>query len=128
VSLLTILRSGVKTINKVTRKGGLQGVVMYARKTGNGTYGPTFAAAVPLHALVEYKSVQVKTPSGTIAVTRAVLTLLDVAEIFVATSGQGIGDDDVFTLPDGTTGPILDLGGFLDAGTGHPIETEVMLG
>ena len=35
---------------------------------------------------------------------------------------------DKIVLPDGTTGPILDMSGFIDAGTGHPIATEVFLG
>jgi len=53
---------------------------------------------------------------------------LDIAALVAATNGAGIDDHDVIVLPDGTTGPILDMSGFIDAGTGHPIATEVFLG
>jgi hypothetical protein len=128
VSILNALRAGVKTANKVTRNGKMQAVVMYSRETGQDAYGPTFAAAVPLHALVDFKAKQVRTASGELTATRAVLTLLDTAEIIAATGGNGIGNNDVFVLPDGDTGPTLDISGFVDAGTGHPVATEVMMG
>lgn len=126
MGLLNIVRLIPKIANKVTRD--LQPVVMYARKTSNGAYGPVFAAAIPLHAIVDYKTTQVRTKDGTLTATRSVLTLLDINEVVAATSGLGIDNDDVFTLPDGDTGPILDIDGFVDAGTGHPIATTVMLG
>jgi len=128
MALIDALRSGVATANKVTRNGRMQAVVMYQRKVSNGGYGPAYAAAVPLHAIVDFKRAQVRTADGTLTATRSILTLLDVAEVSAATAGQGIGNDDIFTLPDGDTGPILDLGGFVDPGTGHPLATDVMLG
>ncbi|MES2360044.1 MAG: hypothetical protein V4529_17015 [Gemmatimonadota bacterium] len=126
MSLLDVLRGGVAIANKVTRP--LQATVMYQRKTTADGYGPTLAAAVPLHASVDYKKVQVRTQDGTLSTTRSIVTLLDIAEVVAATAGLGIGTEDRFTMPDGSSGPILDLGGFIDAGTGHPIATEVMLG
>lgn len=126
MSLLDTLRGGVKLANKITRP--LQATVMYARKTSGGGYGPVYANAVPLHAIVDFKAVQVRTQDGTLTATRAVITLLDINEVVAATAGNGIGNDDIFTLPDGDTGPILDIAGFIDAGTGHPIATEIMMG
>ncbi len=127
MSLLDVLRSGVAIADKITKP--LQSPsVMFARMTGRDGYGPTYAAPVALHAIVDYKAVQVRTKDGVLSVTRATITLLDIAEIVAATGGDGIGNDDVFTLPDGDTGPTLDIGGFVDAGTGHPIATTVMLG
>lgn len=126
MSILTALRSGVAIANKVTKP--LQSVVMYARKTSDGGFGPVYAAAVPLHAIVDYKTAQVRMKDGTLTATRSVVTLLDINEVVAATAGLGIDNDDIFTLPDGDTGPILDISGFVDAGTGHPIATEVLLG
>ncbi len=62
------------------------------------------------------------------SVSRASVLFLDIAALVTATGGAGIDDNDIITLPDGTTGPILNLAGFTDAGTGHPVATEVFLG
>lgn len=126
MSLLDVLRKGVKIADRVTRP--LQATVQYQRAIGNSGYGPTHAAPVPLRAIVDYKAVQTRTVEGTLTVSRAVIMLLDIDAVVAATSGEGIGNDDIFTLPDGDTGPILDIAGFIDAGTGHPIATEIMLG
>lgn len=126
MGLLDVLRKGVQTLDSVTKD--LQATVTYRRKTGNDGYGPIHGSPVSLRAIVDYKSVQVRTTDGTLTVSRAVITLLNITEIEAATAGQGIDNDDIFILPDGDTGPILDIGGFIDRGTGHPIATEVMLG
>lgn len=126
MSLLDVLRTGVKIADKVTKP--LQATVMYAREGVDNSYGPTYLTAVPLHAIVDYKAVQVRTKGGVLTATRATITLLNIDEVVAATAGLGIGNNDIFTLPDGDTGPILDIGGFVDPGTGHPIATTVMLG
>lgn len=123
---VAILRLAVKIANNTTR--AWQPLVSYARKTSVAGYGPVLAAPVSLHAIIDFRSSQVKMPDGTLRTTKATVTLLDVNEVIAATSGQGITIDDVFTLPSGDTGPILSLDGFVDAGTGHPLATEVMLG
>lgn len=126
MSLLDVVRSGVAIANKVTKP--VQATVMYERGTP-GDYGViTYTSPVPLHAIVDFVARQVRTRSGVLTVTRATITLLDIAEVVAATGGAGIGNDDKFTLPDGDTGPTLDIGGFVDAGTTHPIATTVMLG
>lgn len=126
MSLLDAIRGGVRILDKVTKP--LQGTVMYARQTGESGYGPTFAAAVPLRAIIDYRAVQVRTREGELSATRATITLLDIPAIVAATGGAGIGNNDVFTLPDGDSGPTLDLSGFVDAGTGTPVATTVMMG
>ena len=126
MSLLDALRAGVKVADQVTKP--LQVVVTYAREIGQDSYGPIFATPVPLHAIVDYRAAMVRTKSGELTATRATITLLDIAEVVAATGGAGIGNNDVFTLPDGDSGPTLDLSGFIDAGTGHPIATTVMQG
>lgn len=137
MSLLDVLRSGVEIANQVTHD--LQAVVRYRRSLGKTEYGEEdFALPVLLHAIVDWKRSQLRTTSGELTVSRISITLLDIAEVVAATQGEGIGDDDEFTMADGTTdpdpyvggstGPILDLSGFIDAGTNHPIATEVFLG
>lgn len=127
MSLLDDVREAVEVVNQETRD--LQPTVTYERMTGvSDTGAKTYAAAVQLHAVVSYVSKMVRTPQGILTVSRATITLLDIAEVVAATAGLGIGNDDRFTLPDGDTGPTLDLSGFVDAGTGHPVATKVMLG
>lgn len=127
MSLLDVLRSGVAIADSVTKP--LQCIVQYERAMGNDGYGgATFAPAVPMHAICDWRQQQLRTGQGELSVSRVSVMFLDVKEVATATSGEGIGDDDKITLPDGTTGPILDMAGFIDAGTGQPLATEVFLG
>jgi len=127
MGLLGVIRSGVKVADKVTKD--LQPSVSYERFTGQDGFGDkTYAAAVDLKAIVDWKQTQVRTTTGLLTVSRAAVTFLDIDALVAATGGAGIGDDDKITLPDGTTGPILDMAGFIDAVTGIPVATEVFLG
>jgi RNase P/RNase MRP subunit POP5 len=84
--------------------------------------------ATPLQAIVDWKQRQLRTQEGILSVSRASVAFLNVQALSTATNGEGVNDEDIIVLPDGTTGPILDMGGFIDAGTGHPVATEVYLG
>lgn len=127
MGLLKIVRNAVKTADKVTKD--LQATVSYSRYLSSDDYGAkTFAAAVSLRAIVDWKQKQLRTTAGVLSVSRASVMFLDITAVVLATSGEGIDDNDLIVLPDGTTGPILDMAGFIDAGTGHPIATEVFLG
>ena len=127
MSLLDVVRSAVSIANSVTKP--LQASVQYKRYVSTSEYGVvTYAAVVTLKAIVDWKQKQVRTQLGQLAISRSVVTFIDIKALVSATSGLGVGDQDVITLPDGTTGPILDMSGFIDAGTGHPVATEVFLG
>lgn len=127
MSVLDAIRAGIKVADGVTKP--LQATVTYERAlTGDGFGDFTFAAPVPLRAIVDFGRKQVRTQQGVLTVTRATVDLLDVAAVVAATNGEGIGNNDKFTLPDGDGGIILDISGFIDAGTGHPVATTVMLG
>lgn len=127
MGLLGILRSGVKIADGITKD--LQASVSFERCMGSDGYGTiTFAAAVPLRAIVDWTQKPVRTAQGIMTTTRATVTLLDVAALSAVTGGLGVQDEDRITLPDGSTGPILDIGGFIDRVTGEPVATEVMLG
>jgi hypothetical protein len=60
--------------------------------------------------------------------SRCTITLLEINEVIAATGGRGVSVDDKFILPNGETGSTLDITGFVDPGTGHPIATTVMFG
>lgn len=128
MSLLDAVRAGIKVADKVTKP--LQATVTYERETTDATGygGRTYDSPILLRAIVDFGRKQVRTKEGILTVTRATIDLLDVAAIVAATGGLGIGNNDRFTLPDGDTGPILDISGFVDAGTGQPVATTVMIG
>ena len=129
MSLLTILRSGVKVIDKIVKP--LEGDVTFQKCVlMNDAYKtPTFPyAAIVLKAIVEWKEVQVPSGSGLIDATRPTILFLDYAALMTATLGEGIKEEDNLILQDGTTGPVQVINGFLDAGTGKTIYTEVILG
>jgi len=127
MSLLDVVRAAVDVANVVTKP--LQALVTFQRYTGEDAYGTrTFSTAVQLRAIVDWKQKQVRQQSGILSVTRASVMFIDIDALSAATGGEGVDDNDLIVLPDGTTGPILDMSGFIDAGTGHPIATEVFLG
>jgi len=125
MSLLDVLRSGIKTADKVTKP--LQSTVTFKRGTTNNGYGIDEATGVPLRAIVDWKSGQVRV-DGVVRDYSVEITLLDISALVTATSGLGVQSNDVFILQDGSTQPIVSTGGFVDAGTGHPIATTVRLG
>jgi len=127
MSILDALRAGIKVANTVTKP--VQATVSFSRYLSSDAYGTkTYAAAVLLRAVVDWRQKQLRTPDGVLSVSRASVMFLDAAALVVATGGQGVDDEDVIVLPDGTTGPILDMSGFIDAGTKQPLATEVFLG
>jgi hypothetical protein len=129
MSLINALRTGIKVADKVLKSGGMEAEVQFSHYVSSNGYGDkTFLSAVPLRAVVDWKQRQLRTTGGVLSVSRASVMFLDVAALLTATNGEGVNDEDIITLPDGTTGPILDMGGYIDGGTGHPVATEVFLG
>jgi hypothetical protein len=127
MSLLDVLRSGVAIVDKVTRP--LQATVSYEQCTSVDASGTkAYASAVPLKAVVDWKQRQVRSMSGVLSVSPASVMFLDILALVVATGGDGVDDKDRITLPDGQTLAILNMGGFIDAGTGKPVATEIFLG
>lgn len=127
MSLLDVLRTGVAIANSVTKD--IQATVSYKRMTSKDYMGkPSYGTPVSLRAIVEQKQQQIRTGTGVLNVARSSVLFLDINALMTATSGNGIDDEDVITLPDGTTGPILAYDGFVDAGTGKLLATQVYLG
>jgi hypothetical protein len=127
MSLLDILRGGVEIANQQTKS--LQAKVKFEKYVSSGGSGEAiYKSAVYLDAIVEWKQKQVRTMGGTLDVSRASVLFIDIAQLLKATNKEGVDDNDRITLPGGETGPILDMSGFIDAGTKIPIATEVFLG
>lgn len=129
MALSDVIKSGVAIANSVTKGGKLQCDITLRHAgapdgEGTITYGPP----VPLTALVDWTQHSLRTAEGQLSVSRAQVSFLDVPALSAATNGEGLGDDDIITLPDGTTGPILDMKGLISGDTGQPFMTEAFLG
>ena len=119
MGFLDIVRGGVELANSLT--ADLQANVTHKAWVSTGGSGvKVYAEPVVRPALVDWKQKQVRTASGVLTVCRASVTFLDPAVV--------VDEKDIIILPDGTTGPILDMAGFIDRITGTPILTEVYLG
>src|SRR6267142_1415595 len=111
-----ILQDAVGIANSVTQDLGLQTTVTheaFVSQAGDGTV--TFAAAVTRPALVVKKQRMVRTSSGEMTQSQASVTFLD--------PSVSVDTKDRITLPDGTTGPILNTEGYIDS-SNQPILTE----
>lgn len=95
--------------------------VQWQHCTGSdGAGADTFAAPVTVNALVNRGKRQAYTASGALAEVIATLTFVDP---LTAVDGR-----DIFTLPDGTTAPIVTVGGFEDPKTQAAFVTKVQIG
>ena len=127
MSLLDVLRSGVAIADGILKP--LECDVSVERYGGTDGYGSDYwLPAVSMKAICDWKQTQTVTATGSLSLARVVVTFLDIKEMVAKTNGEGISDQDKITLPDGTTGPILNMAGFIDAGTGKPLATDVFLG
>ncbi len=118
MGLESLVASGVALANSLT--SDLQHDVVHEAYEGPNDQGaPTYGSAVQRPALVEHRQRQVRGDEGNVVMARAKVSFLHPVRI---------GPLDRITLPDGTTGPILDIEGMVNGSTGAPYMLEVWLG
>lgn len=122
MALIDIVRSGVALANKITSDGKLQSDVTWEAANGlpDGAGAQELLEAVTIKAIVIKEQKLVRTASGELVQSTARLTILDPSIV--------VSLYDKFTLADGSTGPILNTGGFIDGGTSAPLLTDIYLG
>lgn len=131
MGLGSILRSAVATAHRVTHgSDGVQTAVTFEAWTGLDGYGkPTFAVAKTLTAVVERQQRLIRTNTGQDLMSRMRVLVLDPPKAHGATGRtEPIDPRDRLTLPDGTTGLILDVDGVIDPTTERPFAYEVWVG
>jgi hypothetical protein len=129
MALDSLLRKGVALANRVT--ASLQVEVSHSAWIGSDSYDkPAFALPVPYDAIVERGKKAVRTTTGEEIVPRYVITFLrPIERNGTAGRDEPIDPRDLLTLPDGTSGKILQLpDGVLDPATNAPYATVVALG
>lgn len=128
MSLDAIVRAGLATAKKIT--ADLQVDVTHAAWTGVDGYAlPTFASAITRKAIVERRQRIIRTTSGETVMSRATVLFLEpIKKNGASGRTEPIDPRDVITLPDGTTGPIVDVNGLMDPTTDRPYYAEVFIG
>jgi len=123
------VRSAVALANQVT--ASLQVSVSHAPWTGPGTDGTgSWGTATARQAIVDDSYRQHKLPTGEVLSCAAKITIVGpIAPNGATGRREPIDPRDVFTLPNGHTGPVLDTpSGPLDPTTGRPYFAMVVLG
>ena len=118
MSLLTALRAGIAAANTITKP--LQVTVTVEPFLGMDGGDRTYGSKVQFPAIIEVAQGSTRTSSGDVVAFRTSVLFLDPFII--------ISTDDLITLPDGTTGPILAIDGFADAETNARMLSQVRLG
>lgn len=124
-----IIRNGVATADRLTKS--LQPRVKLRRwQSGGGYEGEKFAAPIYVRAIVNMELRDHHTGSGQVIATRAHIMVLE----RIGREGnvgriEPVDRRDEITLPDGSTGPIVEVGGpGIDPDTNLPYLVEIWIG
>ncbi len=134
MGLETTLRKGVAIADKLTKS--LQVEVTHKRWTGTDDDGEdVLDIGISLKAIVEFKTKFLRRTGGQQyntaeeSIQRATITIIGPVTDFVAEGRTNpIDVRDQFILPDGSSGPILNVEGVVDPSTGSPYSYEISLG
>lgn len=127
MSLDSIIRNGVKTINKTTKS--LQPVVQISAWIGSTYKGAdSYASPIEVQALVIQKQELRRTASGEMVMTKAYVAFIQPVPPNGAVGRvEPIDPRDKIVLPDGTTGRIVNTDGLIDPAISRPYLSEVWL-
>ena len=128
MSLAEIVRSGVAMAREVS--DSLLVEVKHQAWIGLTSFGaPNYADPVTRRAVVEMKQRRVQMENGEVAVSRTQVTFIEpLPANGAANRREPLDLRDVITLPDGTSGPILDISGVFDPETNAPYMLQIFLG
>jgi hypothetical protein len=126
----TLIRNGVALAKSMT--SSLQVTVTVNHWRGQDSYGRPTIVTQTYQALVERNARNIKMRDGQEVTAKSYILFLEPIAATTPLTGQTrenpIDERDQIILPDGQTGPILAVNGFMDGGTGAPYYTEVYLG
>jgi hypothetical protein len=130
VSLADTIAQGIGVLDDIIVAEEITAGITLEAWTGQNLDGdPTYAAAVPIEALVELRADLKKNDEGTEILSKTKLTITrPIAANGAAGRREPIDPLDKITLPDGTTGPVITTEGLVDGTTDAPYMLEVWLG
>jgi len=128
MNLADILRNSIALANTIT--SDLQTTVAHSAWIGQDRNGkPLYDTAVNRAAIVEYKTELRRIPSGEEIAQTATITIVGpIDDNGAADRREPVDPRDKFVLPNGFSGPILDVSGVIDPSTGRPYTITVTLG
>jgi hypothetical protein len=128
MGLADTIRNAIATANAIT--SDLQVTVRHRAWTGTDAYSkPVYATAIHRPAIVDFRQRLRRDLNGQEVVQVASVMFLEPILPNGATGRrEPVDPRDELTLPNGYTGPIIDVGGFVDAGTDAPFLIEIGLG
>lgn len=128
MGLDSLVRAIVATANHVTST--LQcNVTFYAWISDGDNSEPTYASPITLRAVVDLRQRRITSSTGEDIIQKARITFVGPVEPNGASNRrEPIDPRDKIVLPNGYTGPILNVLGPVDPSTGDPYAPEVILG
>ena len=128
MGLDTIIRNGIALADSLT--ASLQVAIDHYAWISNGTYAEaTYATVVSRQAIVEFKQRLYRLASGQEVLQRAsIMFIRPIAANGASGRREPIDPRDKIVLPNGYTGPILDVIGIVDPNTDAPYILKVVLG
>jgi hypothetical protein len=131
MSFANLIRGAVKTAHKITSQGELQETITLKRWVSENSGGVrTYAADLPVSAIVDHKSRAFRTKDGIDRTSTAQVVLLDPIETLTVTGRkEPVDERDQVVLADGTVGVVMGVdGGVVDPATGYGYVTMIYLG
>lgn len=130
MSILSAVQAGIAIADKITKP--LQGQISIQPWIGqDGVGGHSYGTTKLVNAAIDTTRKRVF-GQGQEVVIMASLTIMEAIADTVATPPHvrvnPIDPRDIITLPDGTTGPTILAGGYMDPSTSRPVSNDVMLG
>lgn len=129
LALDKIVRDAVALADSITKS--LQPTVAHSAWTGQDVFGTaTYATAVNRDAIVEYKiRDKLQSSTGKVIQSQALITIIGPITANGASGRvEPIDSRDKIVLPDGTTGPIIDVEGIVDPITNKPYMYQIWIG
>lgn len=128
----TLVSDLIGLADTLTQDFGLQVYVSHAPWYGDGTTyrEPLHRPIIPRLALVDFTQKLRRSSTGEEILQKASVTFLrPISPDGAENRREPIDPRDIITLPNGYTGPILDIaGGLIDPATNWPYMVEVILG
>lgn len=117
---MSVVSRAVALANRTTRKLKMQSSVTLKTFRGDSGKGDDAFTSATHQAIVDRKQRRVVTFDGTEKQSSASVTFLDPAVV--------VGEFDMIILADGSGGPVIAVGGFVDGETDRQALTEAFLG
>ncbi len=128
MSLRTLVVKMIAVADNITKP--FQPTITLYRYQSQSQYGAeSYASPLTLEAIVDQTITEHRTKAGKVLPVKAYVAVLSpITPEGTAGRIEPVDPRDKIVLPDGSTGDIVDTGGFVDKGTGRPFFSEIWIG